>query len=263
MADGGSVETVLDDDGVLRIELARPAAQNSLDPPMAEAFAASVARTAEPGVRAVLITAQGKNFCVGGDIRAFAAMGDGIRRGLQELAASLHDSIQVLTTQGAPVVSAVHGWCAGAGVGLPCFADVVVADEGTRFRAAYTAIGLSPDMGLTWLLPRLVGRARARDMVLTNRIVTADEALAWGLVSRVAPAGTAAQLALGIARDLAAGPLGTHTAIRQLLRDNESASLAEAMQAEARLIGSRAASAEGAVGIGAFLDGTTPDFRTV
>ena len=126
-------------------------------------------------------------FCVGGDLADFPADPDAVVAHLGRMAGLMHHGLELMTQIPVPVVVRVQGVAAGAGVGLVASGDLVVASSAARFRSAYTAVGLSPDLGVSWLLPRVIGARRAADMVLTNRIVSADEAEAWGLVSRVVP----------------------------------------------------------------------------
>ena len=168
---------------LLTITLDRPEQANALDMSTARQLRDAV-RLIDDGVGCVLLRAEGANFCVGGDVRAFAAS-PAPGEFLGELASVVHDAVLGLVSAAAPVVAAVHGWAAGAGMSLAACADITLAAESARFRSAYSAIGLSPDCGLTWTLPRLVGRARAADLMLTNRAVGAAEAAAIGLVARV------------------------------------------------------------------------------
>ena len=145
-------------------------------------------RALEPDVGAVLLAGEGPHFCVGADVGALAGTGAGAadpRAAVQALAGELHDLVRALAEVPVPVVAAVRGWAAGAGMSLVLAADVAVAGVSTRLRPAYPAIGLSPDGGLTWTLPRAVGPARARHILLTDRVIAADEALALGLVAVV------------------------------------------------------------------------------
>src|SRR5277367_6730263 len=143
---------------LLTIMLDRPGQANALDLSTACQLRDAV-RLIDDGVGCVLLRAEGANFCVGGDVRAFSAAPEP-GKFLGELASVVHAAILGLVEGPAPVVAAVNGWAAGAGMSLAACADITLAAESARFRSAYSAIGLSPDCGLTWTLPRLVGRAR-------------------------------------------------------------------------------------------------------
>lgn len=249
--------------GVLRIEVARPAARNALDLETALALAEAVDRASDPDVRSVLLCASGADFSVGGDIHFFDGDRESLPERISTLVSTLHSAVLGLALLEVPVVSAVQGWCAGAGIGLACGADIVVAADNARFRSSYTGIGFTPDLGLTWLLPRLIGPMRAADVLYTNRAVTVAEALDWGLVSRVVAADDLASAAATIAGQLADGPAGAHGLLRGLLRQTGRDDLRLALQAEAAAVTSAATSAEGREGVAAFLQRRPPEFRSV
>lgn len=192
--------------GVGQLRLNRPAAANALNLAVADAITAAVARLSDdPHVATVLVTGAGRRFCAGGDMAALAGAPDGPAFGY-ELATRLDVAFQTLAELPKPVVVAVHGAVAGAGLALMLSCDVLVAERSTRFHAAYPAVGLTPDCGLSWLLPRAVGSVRALDLLLTDRVLSADEALEMGLVARVVQDGTGYEVATKLATDLAAGP---------------------------------------------------------
>jgi 2-(1,2-epoxy-1,2-dihydrophenyl)acetyl-CoA isomerase len=206
-------------------------------------------------VRCILITAEGPHFCLGGDVAGFAAAPDPGGY-VDELAAALHTSLVRLDAAGVPVVVGAQGWAAGAGLSLVLAADVVVLERGARLRTAYAGIGLSPDGGMSWTLPRAIGRARAMDMLLTNRPMGAEEALAAGLASRVVDDGTGAAAALAIARAIAGGPRGALAAARALAGRDRS--FPAHLDAERASISGQAAGPEGREGVAAFLDRRAP-----
>jgi 2-(1,2-epoxy-1,2-dihydrophenyl)acetyl-CoA isomerase len=246
-------------DGVLHIELNRPQVRNALDGATASSLVEAAERGRFADVRSVLLYANGADFSVGGDIDFFVGAENDIASQVSALAGTLHVAVLALAELDVPVVSAVQGWCAGAGIGLACGADVVVAGSGARFRSAYTAIGFSPDLGLTWLLPRLIGPLRAADLIFTNRAIDAATAEQWGLVSRVVPDGELRGAATEIAIGLARGPAGTQAVVRQLLRGDREG-LRGALAAEQQAVAERAASEEGIEGIRAFASRRPPQF---
>lgn len=243
-------------DGVAHVRLARGDQGNAIDLALAGALLAAARRCQAGDVRAVLLTAAGRSFCVGGDLREFAAVAD-LRGHLSAVTDALHDALRIFTTLDAPVVAAVHGAVAGAGLGLVGAADLAVAAENATFVAAYTGIGYSPDAGVTWSLPRLVGPATALDLLLTNRRLTAAEAQAAGLVARVvADAETAAS---DLAAQLATGATGALGATKRLVRLRGS--LDAQLDAEAAALADAAVSAHGREGVGAFLAKRPPSYR--
>lgn len=247
-------------DGVARIGLARPERRNALDMGLARGLREKLREVhGDPEVGAVVLFGQGDNFCVGGDLAGFADAEDSSAF-VAELAGAAHEVILAVRALDAPVVSAVHGACAGAGLGLALAADIIVAEEDARFVAAYTAVGLSPDCGVTWALSRAIGPARASDLILTNRQVTGGEAVEMGLVSRLAKPGSALSEAEEIAKSLAAGPRSALAASAQLVRSGLTAELPAHLDAEAASIAAMMA-ADGAEGVAAFLEKRRPDFR--
>lgn len=250
------------DDGLATIILARPEAGNAFDTAMAHGLL-EVATRAESGsragdVRAIVIAAQGSAFSVGGDLQQLGGSGDRAAE-MERIAGTLHRALRLLADCEAPIISAVQGVAAGGGMGLALSADVVLAAPQAKFRMAYTAVGLSPDCGTTWVLPRVVGQARALDLALTNRVLTAEEAADWGLVSRVVhddlPAAAAA-----LGQQLALGAGSALRATKRLLRSSLGSSLVEQLDREEASVTSLIVSADGVEGVDAFLGRRRPDF---
>jgi 2-(1,2-epoxy-1,2-dihydrophenyl)acetyl-CoA isomerase len=171
-------------DGIGRVVLSRPEQSNSIDLPAAQELSAAVAAVSADEVRAISLTAEGKRFCAGGDVSSFLASDDPSAY-LHELATVLEGALRALADVPKPVVVGVRGAVAGAGLAVMLSADVIVASARTKFVFAYPGIGLTPDCGVSYLLPRAIGQQRALDFALTGRVLSADEALAWGLVSSV------------------------------------------------------------------------------
>ena len=241
---------------LLRLTLNRPDAGNAIDVPMAKALMyAAIEADEDPAVRAVLLTGTGRLFCVGGDLGAFAAAAgaDKLPQLLKEITSYLHSAISRLARMEKPLLTAVNGPAAGAGLSLAILGDLVIAARSAHFTLAYTAIGLSPDGGSTWLLPRLVGLRKAQDLALTNARTSADEAAAMGLVTRVAEDETFAAEVAKTAESLLASATGALGRTRQLLLSSFGATLEGQMEAEARAIASAGRSAEGREKIAAFL----------
>jgi 2-(1,2-epoxy-1,2-dihydrophenyl)acetyl-CoA isomerase len=181
-------KTVLLDvaDGVATVTLNRPEAGNALNMEMGrDLLEAALACEFDPKVRAVVLTGTGRNFGFGGDVRGMSEQGEGVAAFLNELTTYIHGAISCFARMKAPVVAAVNGTAAGGAVGLVCMADLAIAGRGSKFTLAYTGIGLAPDCSTSFLLPRIVGRRRAIELFLTNRVLTAEEALGWGLVNQV------------------------------------------------------------------------------
>lgn len=251
------------EDGLARLTLNRPDAANTLDQTMAEAlFKASIECDEDKSIRAVLLTGNGKLFCGGGDINGFAAAGDRASRMAKELTTILNGAISRLMRMNKPLVVAVNGPAAGAGLSLAMLGDIVIAAPDAHFSMAYTAIGLTPDLGATWLLPRLVGLRRAQELALTNRRVMAAEAAQIGLITQVAQQDALAEAEV-MAKMLVHGATNALGRTRGLLARSFTTGLEEHMELEARSIAEAAGGTEGQEGIHAFLKKTRPNFSGV
>jgi 2-(1,2-epoxy-1,2-dihydrophenyl)acetyl-CoA isomerase len=182
-------EAVLFDvrDSIARITLNRPSQSNAFDLDAALEFSSVIERIAASEARAVLLTGNGPRFCAGGDVASMVVADDRAAY-LRELAATLEAGLRAMSELPIPVIAAVQGAVAGAGLAVVLNADVVVASRSTKFLTAYAGIGLTPDCGVSYLLPRAVGQQRALELALTGRVLSADEALDWGLVARVVDA---------------------------------------------------------------------------
>lgn len=203
-------------DGVAHLELNRPTAANTLDLDLTRALRAAVDRAeGEDEVRALLLTGAGERFCAGGDVGSFVATSEPAAY-LHQLATEADAAVRALASLPKPVVAGVHGAVAGAGLALMLSCDLVVADPGTKFVFAYPAVGLTPDCGVSWLLPRAVGQQRALSFALGGKPLPADEALAWGMVSEVSDGALAR--ARETAATLASGPALALGQARRLLR---------------------------------------------
>ncbi len=240
--------------GVAAVTLNRPEAANSISLDVARELHDAVNELRDASVRAVLITGVGKVFCTGGDLKEFSAQGDHITTHLEETAGALHAAVLTLNQLNAPVVAAVNGVAAGAGMSLACACDLVLAAESARFTMAYTRVGLSPDGSGTWFIPRLIGQRRSLELAITNRVLTANEALEWGLITRVVPDDALRLEADALARELAGGPTLAFASARQLMSHSWSRSLAEQLDYETEAIARLGAQHDGQEGMRAFLE---------
>lgn len=248
-------------DGVARITLNRPKAMNSLNLEMAkELMDVALHCETNPAVRAVVLTGVGDAFCAGGDIKSFVKEGDQLPAYLKAVTAYLHTALSCFTRMDAPIVAAVHGSAAGAGMSLACACDLTVATESARFTVAYTRIGLTPDGSLTYILPRLIGVKRALELTLTNRTLSAQEAYDWGIVTAVVPDGQAQQQAETLARQLAGGATQALGATKRLIHQGWGESLETQMMHERQAISDFGATANAQEGISAFLAKRSPHF---
>lgn len=249
------------DDDVLEIAVSLAGAGNALDHEAIIAGTESLHQVMR-GVtqaRAILLTGQGKNFCAGGNVAGFGGAADR-RAYLRGLAHDLNTFLSALHATQRPVVAAVTGWAAGAGMSLVLNADFAVGGTSTRLRPAYPGIGLSPDGGMSWLLPKIVGLGRARTILMRDEVLDAQTALAESLLSEVVDDTVVYARSRELAAELAAGPAGSYAAIRRLLMTSWSNSLDEQLHAEAESIADLAVTGEGIEGVDAFLAKRSPDF---
>ncbi len=246
--------------GVANLTLTRPDAGNALNWALVDAFAEGCETIARDGsVRAVLIDAEGKNFCVGGDLKAFAREADPAGF-LGRLARRLHGGVEALANLSAPVVMAVQGAAAGAGLSLVAGADLVIASRSSSYAMAYTGIGLVADGGATWFLPRVIGLRRAQDLAYTNRRLSAEEALEWRLVSRLVDDDVLRAEAQALARQIAQGPTLAYGELKRLYAASYAAELSTQLEAEASAISKAMGSEDARNAVAAFLERRKPEF---
>jgi 2-(1,2-epoxy-1,2-dihydrophenyl)acetyl-CoA isomerase len=242
-------------DHVAHLTLNRPEAANALNLELAAALEEAALKCSEdPAVRAVLLSGAGKLFCGGGDLKSFAAQpADELPGHLKKVTMYLHTAIQRFARMKAPLVIAVNGNAGGAGLSIALIGDIVLAGESTRFTVAYTRIGLSPDGSSSYYLPRLVGLKRALDLMLTNRTITAREAEAIGMVTRVVPDADLLSQATAIAAELAQGPTQAFGGVKRLLYASPHNPLYEQMDLETEVIAELSRTADAREGIASFL----------
>ncbi|MFM9885753.1 MAG: enoyl-CoA hydratase/isomerase family protein [Burkholderiales bacterium] len=223
--------------GLARITIANEANSNALDHRFCREFAYVALETvADVSVRAVLIGARGKTFCVGGDLKDFLSNRERMRAHVLDMASSFHAAITHLRNGAAPVIIAVNGIAAGGGFSLVLNADLAIAKRSAKLVAAYTRSGLSPDGGGTWFLPRLVGLQKAFDLFATNPTLTADEALQLGMLSRVVDDDKFDAEVAKLVQSIIDSPPGALSSLKKLLRGSPSASFEQQLAAEAETI---------------------------
>jgi 2-(1,2-epoxy-1,2-dihydrophenyl)acetyl-CoA isomerase len=219
-------------DRVAHIVLARADARNAMNAALITQFAAAaIACADDSSLVAIVLSADGDWFSAGGDLNEFLACRDQIFAHVHAMAGRLHDGVLALRRASAPVIAAVGGVAAGAGFSLVCGADLVVAGESARFVSAYTRTGLSPDGGGTFFLPRIVGHRAAFDLMATDPVLTAAEAKAYGIVSRVVADAALDSEVEKLVAELAAQPESAVAALKALFRRGEEALPAQ-LQAE-------------------------------
>lgn len=248
-------------DHVAHLILNRPDRANVINADTArELLTAAIECDENPDIRAVLIRARGPMFCGGGDLKTFVKHGDDLPAYLKETTTYLHGAVSRLTRQSAPVVCAVHGFAAGGGFSLAISGDLVLASQSAKFTMAYTKAGLTPDGSSTYFLPRLVGLRRALDLALTNRVLSAEEAVEWGLASRAVSDDDLVSEAEALASSLAQGATCALGTAKRLLHGGFGESLETQMEMETRAIADSVRTHDGREGIRAFVEKRRPAF---
>jgi 2-(1,2-epoxy-1,2-dihydrophenyl)acetyl-CoA isomerase len=250
-------------DGLATVTLNRPEAMNALDLALKGALRDALREAGgDPAVRAVLLTGAGRAFSVGQDLKEHvAALRAGGGAVLEETVREHYNPIaEAIATMPKPVVAGVNGVAAGAGMGFALAADYRVVAEEATFTTAFAGVALTADSGISFTLPRLVGPARAADLLLFPRSITAAQALEWGLVQRVVPGGQLAQEAAAVARKLAAGPTAAYAAIKESLAYAATHSLPQALEKECELQGRAGRSQDHGIAVDAFLAKEKPRF---
>ncbi|MBL1073178.1 enoyl-CoA hydratase/isomerase family protein [Nocardia sp. 2] len=248
------------DGPIARITLNRPTAANGIDQALADELARAAAYCSEdPAIKVVVLTGAGRFFSAGGDVRAMAESPD-TGEFIEKLASTLHHAVSSLARMDALLIVGVNGTAAGAGFSLAVAGDLVVAAESASFTMAYTKVGLNPDGGASYYLPRLIGLRKTQDLMLTNRVLTAAEALDWGLLHRVVPDADLAATVDGLAQQFAAGPKLSNAHVKKLLLVSSQHTLEEQLNTEATFITGCAKSADGQEGIAAFVGKRAPKF---
>jgi len=249
-------------DRVATLTLNRPDAFNAFHLGLGrELFAATLEVDDDPDVRCVVITGAGRAFCAGGDVKEFIDSLPRIGAHVKELTTYLHGTVSRLCRSDKPVITAVNGVAAGGGLSLVLCADLVVAAESARFTLAYSKIAATPDGSSSYFLPRLVGLRRALELYLTNRVLSAREALDWGLVTRVVPDAELLPTVDALARELAQGPTKAYGGAKRLFHQSTWESLETQMEIEAQAIAAAGRTEDFREGVTAFAQKKTPIFR--
>ena len=245
------------DGAVLTITFNRPEVYNAFNRELHAALHDALDAANDPAVRCVVITGAGKGFCAGQDLKEFGTVSASIREALET---TYHPNVRLVRSLAKPVIAAVNGPAAGAGLSFACACDLRVAAESATFVPGFVGIGLVPDAGGTWFLHRLLGFARAFEWMGSNRRLSAAEALEWGLVSEVIPDEAFAVRVAELAAEWAARPTQALGRTKQLFEHSFTASLEEQLALEAELQQASVGTADFAEGVSAFLEKRTPRF---
>lgn len=248
--------------GVADVAFNRPASANAINLEMARDLCDAIRICAEdPGIRAVVLRGEGGFFCAGGDLKAFGAQSPAQLPGyLERVTHFLHRAVATFTHMSSPIIATVHGSAAGAGFSIACACDFLIAEKSAKFTMAYTKAALTPDGSSTYFLPRIVGQRKALELAILNPVLSADEAYALGIVTRVVPDGEAVAAATAIATELAAGPTGAYGGVKRLLLASAHNALDTQMSREAEWLISRSRTKDAREGIAAFIAKRAPKF---
>jgi len=245
---------------IARITLNRADAANAMNDTMTRELADAARRCDHGATKVVVLTGAGRFFSAGGDLRAIASSSSTAGHYVKTIADDLHRAISTFARMDAVLITAVNGVAAGAGFSLAVTGDLVLAAESATFTMAYTAAGLSPDGSSSYYLPRLIGVRRTQELMLTNRRLSAGEALRWGLLTEVVEDAELAARVDAVAQQIASGARQSASAVKKLVLMSFTSGLEEQMEWEGRLIAECADSADGNEGIDAFLQKRRPEF---
>jgi len=245
------------DGAVLTIILNRPEAYNAFTRELHHALAAALDEAADPAVRCVVITGAGKGFCAGQDLREFGEISGTVGDALE---VTYHPNVRRIRALEKPVIAAVNGAAAGAGLSLACACDLRIAADNAAFVPGFVGIGLVPDAGGTWFIHRLLGFSKAFEWMSTNRRLTAAEALAWGLVSEVVPADMFTDRVAELGAEWAARPTLAIARTKRLFEHAHTAELEAQLALEADLQQLSVGTSDFGEGVSAFLEKRSPRF---
>jgi 2-(1,2-epoxy-1,2-dihydrophenyl)acetyl-CoA isomerase len=249
-------------DGVAHLRFSQADRANAVNPAFsAELRAAMIEITFDPAVKAVSVTAEGKVFCAGGDLKLFHEAGDDLPSVAASMLVDFHGAINTMNTVPKPFVAGVRGAAGGAGLSLMSAFDLVVAGESAKFTMAYTRAGVTPDGTSTYFLARHIGLRRMLDLTLTNRVLTAAEAEAWGLVNRVVPDDEVDSATAALAQQLADGAAMASGLAKRVVYQGYELGLADAAELEARTITQVMGGHDAHEGIAAFVEKRPAAFR--
>jgi 2-(1,2-epoxy-1,2-dihydrophenyl)acetyl-CoA isomerase len=250
------------DAGVAHLRLNRPEVSNALDLALLKALVEAVTEChGDPTVRVLLLTGEGRNFCGGGDVRAFAAKGEALPDHLRVVTAYLQMAVAGLMRLQAPVLTLVQGAATGGGgFGLVCASDLVLAGASARFMLGATRVGMAPDAGVSVSLQRIVGLRRAMEIALTNPMLDAPAALELGLLTRVVPDDELTAAGWDFARELASGPTRAYAEAKRLLWNGTGSSVENCLADEARTVAQLSGTADAREGLAAVIERRAPAY---
>ena len=248
-------------DRIATITLNRPNEANGMNLDLTTELAHAAKTCSEDAqVKAVILTGSGKFFCAGGDVKAMYDGEESAGDIVKKIADQLHIAISIFARMKAPLIAAVNGVAAGAGFSIAASADLVLASDKSKFTMAYSKIGLSPDGSSSYFLPRMIGLRKAQELMFTNRVLSAEEAVEWGLINRVVEHDQLIEQAIALAESFVKGSLTANGAIKQLLVASYGNDLETQMGLESDTIRNSANSNDGQEGVASFVEKRAPEF---
>ncbi len=250
------------DGGIARLRLNRPEASNSLNQALLEALVEAMRLCGEAaGLRVLVVSGEGDNFCAGGDVKEFAAKGDGLPDYLRWATAQLQIATRAMLDLPAPVIALVQGWAAGGGgLGLVCAADLAIGTEGSRYISGATRVGMAPDAGGSVTLAQIVGVRKAMELFLTNPTLTSDEALRLGILNQLVADDELAVRGAELAAQLAAGPTLSFAETKRLVWAGLGRTVQDALDDEAETVSTLSATADSMEGLRAVIERRRPTY---
>ena len=248
-------------DQIAYIEFASPESANAMTSEMSQEMAeVSEICLTNFELRAIKVSGQGKIFCAGGNVKAFNEQGDKLEAYIETMATNLHSSIANFARCKAPVISIVQGFAAGAGLSLVGAADFIIASDTAKFTLGYSRIGFSPDGSSSYFLPRIIGIRKMMDLMITNRVLSADEALDWGLINRVVPEDSLIEEGQKMVEFIAKGATSAIGMMKKLLASTFEQSMESQMALEHLGIATMSRTTDCKEGFRAFIDKRDPLF---
>ncbi|HDR16989.1 MAG TPA: enoyl-CoA hydratase/isomerase family protein [Desulfobacteraceae bacterium] len=241
--------------GIAVVSINRPEIYNSFDLETASAFTDAVSRAAaDDNIHGVVVTGKGRAFCTGGDVRWMAGFGDQTGSALRRLAGAFHQGVIEIRRMAKPVVAAVNGAAAGGGFSLALACDFRIIERSAVLRQAYTSNGLSIDGGGSFMLPRLVGQAKAMEILAFDRPIDSEKALAWGLATEIADDGKSISRAIETAEKIAGGARTSFAASKRLIALSAHSVFEEQLEVEREMLAACGEHPNGREGVTAFIE---------
>ena len=250
-------------DNIGLITFNRPEHFNTLNKQMSlELLQLAIKCEEDTNLRCLVFTGEGdQSFCAGGDLYSFKNSGHNLINEVREFIVSLHGAISKFCRIKAPIIASINGVAAGAGLSFASFPSFAIASENATFVSSYTNVGLTPDASSSYFLPKIIGHRRYMELVLTNKILSVDEALNWGLINKIVKPNKLLEETIKIAQSLCKGPTLAYGKIKELSLNSFHSSLESQLEMEARFFTESLKSKDFEIGVDSFTKKEKPDFK--